>query len=57
MSSLVFSVAKKMDAGIAQKNWEVENNITTVDPAQDQIYFYDAVQDKANVAAKPWKAE
>lgn len=47
----------KMDAGTAQKNWEVENNITTVDPAQDQIYFYDAAQDKENVAQKPWKNE
>lgn len=46
-----------MDAGIAQKNWEIENNISTVDPAQDQIYFYDAAQDKENVALKPWKAE
>lgn len=46
-----------MDAGTAQKNWELENNIATVDPAQDQIYYYDATQDKENVATKPWKAE
>jgi COP9 signalosome complex subunit 5 len=46
-----------MDAGTAQKNWELENNIATVDPAQDQIYYYDAIQDKENVAAKPWKNE
>lgn len=46
-----------MDAGTAQKNWELENNIATVDPVQDQIYYYDATQDKENVAMKPWKAE
>jgi hypothetical protein len=46
-----------MDAATAQKNWELENNITTVDPTLDHIYYYDAVQDKENVAQKPWKAE
>lgn len=46
-----------MDAGTAQKNWELENNVATVDPAQDHVYFYDAVQDKENVALKPWKNE
>lgn len=46
-----------MDSGTAQKNWELENNITTVDPSQDQIYYYDAQQDKENVALKPWKNE
>lgn len=46
-----------MDAGTAQKNWQVENNIAIVDPTQDQIYFYDAPQDKENVAQKPWKNE
>lgn len=46
-----------MDASIALKNWELENNITTVDPEEDKIYFYDAEQDKQNVAEKPWKSE
>ncbi|KAI8985857.1 JAB1/Mov34/MPN/PAD-1 ubiquitin protease-domain-containing protein [Pilobolus umbonatus] len=44
-----------MDAALAQKNWELENNIATVDPSQDQIYFYDAEQDKEIVSQKPWK--
>ncbi|KAF1797556.1 JAB1/Mov34/MPN/PAD-1 ubiquitin protease-domain-containing protein [Mucor lusitanicus] len=44
-----------MDASTSQKNWELENNVVTVDPVQDQVYFYDAAQDKENVAQKPWK--
>ncbi|CEP10016.1 hypothetical protein [Parasitella parasitica] len=44
-----------MEASISQKNWELENDIITVDPAQDQVYFYDAAHDKENVAQKPWK--
>lgn len=44
-----------MEASTAQKNWELENNIQTVDPANDKIYFYDAAQDKEVVAQKPWK--
>lgn len=46
-----------MDAETARKNWEIENNITTVDPTLDQIYFYDAQLDKDTVAQKPWKNE
>lgn len=46
-----------MEASTAQKNWELENNIQTVDPANDKIYFYDAAQDKEVVAQKPWKNE
>lgn len=46
-----------MDAATAQKNWELENSITTVDPTLDQIYYYDVAQDRENVAQKPWKAE
>ncbi|CEG78022.1 Putative COP9 signalosome complex subunit 5a [Rhizopus microsporus] len=44
-----------MDAATARKNWELENDITTVDPEQDRIYFYNAEQDKQNVAQKLWK--
>ncbi|CAO3675470.1 unnamed protein product [Rhizopus microsporus] len=44
-----------MDAATARKNWELENNVTTVDPEQDRIYFYDAELDKQNVAQKLWK--
>lgn len=47
----------RMEASTAQKNWELENNIQTVDPANDKIYFYDAAQDKEVVAQKPWKNE
>lgn len=47
----------RMEASTAQKNWELENNIQTVDPANDKIYFYDAAQDKEIVAQKPWKSE
>ncbi|ORY91919.1 JAB1/Mov34/MPN/PAD-1 ubiquitin protease-domain-containing protein [Syncephalastrum racemosum] len=39
----------------ARKNWELENNITTVDPSQDQIYYYDADKSKAAIAQQPWK--
>lgn len=46
-----------MDAETARKNWEIENNVTTIDPAQDQVYFYDAQQDKEIVGQKPWKNE
>ena len=46
-----------MDSTIAQKNWEIENNIITVDPSQDQIYYYDAELDKETVSQKPWKNE
>lgn len=46
-----------MDAATARKNWELENNVTTVDPEQDRIYFYDAELDKLNVAQKLWKNE
>ncbi|KAI9491113.1 JAB1/Mov34/MPN/PAD-1 ubiquitin protease-domain-containing protein [Zychaea mexicana] len=44
-----------MDAETAQKNWELENNIVTVDPAQDQIYYYDVEKNKENVNQQPWK--
>lgn len=61
-SNLSFSffsqhILHNMEASTSQKNWELENNIITVDPAQDQVYFYDAAQDKENVAQKPWKNE
>ncbi|KAJ8653771.1 hypothetical protein O0I10_010570 [Lichtheimia ornata] len=44
-----------MDAETARKNWELENNIVTVDPAQDQIYYYDAQKNKDALEQKPWK--
>lgn len=45
------------DTSIAQKNWELENNITTVDPDQDSLYFYDADQQRAIGSERPWKSE
>ncbi|CDS11961.1 Putative COP9 signalosome complex subunit 5a [Lichtheimia ramosa] len=44
-----------MDAETARKNWELENNITTVDPTQDQIYYYDAQKNKEALEQRPWK--
>ncbi|KAI7887452.1 Mov34-domain-containing protein [Lichtheimia hyalospora FSU 10163] len=44
-----------MDAETARKNWELENNITTVDPTQDQIYYYDAQKNKDALEQRPWK--
>ncbi|KAI7863460.1 JAB1/Mov34/MPN/PAD-1 ubiquitin protease-domain-containing protein [Spinellus fusiger] len=44
-----------MDQSIARKNWELENNIQTVNPEQDKIYYYDEQLYKDNVARQPWK--
>ncbi|KAI9005302.1 hypothetical protein BC832DRAFT_571063 [Gaertneriomyces semiglobifer] len=44
-----------MDAGIAQKRWELENKITTTDPAQDQIYHYDNAAQQQQLNDRPWK--
>lgn len=46
-----------MDAETARKNWELENNITTVDPTQDQIYYYDAQKNKEALEQRPWKTK
>jgi COP9 signalosome complex subunit 5 len=45
------------DTTIAQRNWELENNITTLDPEQDSLYFYDADQQSAIASQQPWKSE
>lgn len=46
------------DTSIAQKNWELENDITTVNPDQDSLYFYDADQQRAiGSEQQPWKSE
>jgi len=42
---------------IAQKNWELENNITTLDPEQDSLYYYDADQQRTIGSQQPWKSE
>lgn len=45
------------DTSIAQKNWELENDITTVNPDQDSLYFYDADQQRTIGSEQPWKSE
>jgi hypothetical protein len=42
-----------MDAEMAKKTWELENNIETL-PASDDIYKYDAEEQKQILSARPW---
>ncbi|RUS13243.1 JAB1/Mov34/MPN/PAD-1 ubiquitin protease-domain-containing protein, partial [Jimgerdemannia flammicorona] len=42
-----------MDADNARKTWELQNNIVTVDPA-DQVYLYDKEAHNREVNGKPW---
>jgi COP9 signalosome complex subunit 5 len=42
-----------MDSGTAQKTFELNNNIQTV----DSIYAYDAADQKAVLNGRPWKAD
>ncbi|KAK9465637.1 JAB1/Mov34/MPN/PAD-1 ubiquitin protease-domain-containing protein [Lipomyces arxii] len=39
----------------AQKTFEIENNIETIDAARDAIYNYDEALNKSILTAKPWK--
>ena len=48
----VFSMAESQ-AKIAQKTWELSNNIMEVS-AGDEIYKYDRQQQQSLLAAKPW---
>ncbi|MCL4123686.1 UNVERIFIED_CONTAM: hypothetical protein GTU68_007149 [Idotea baltica] len=43
-------------AKIAQKNWELSNNIETVS-SQDDIYLYDKKQQQDILQAKPWEKD
>ncbi|KAH1056497.1 hypothetical protein J1N35_034562 [Gossypium stocksii] len=46
-----------MDSAIAQKTWELENNILAVeapDPSSDFIFYYDKVAQAMSLKAKPW---
>ncbi|TYI22775.1 hypothetical protein ES332_A06G126400v1 [Gossypium tomentosum] len=46
-----------MDSTIAQKTWELENNILAVeapDPSSDFIFYYDEVAQAMSLKAKPW---
>ncbi|KAI8381179.1 JAB1/Mov34/MPN/PAD-1 ubiquitin protease-domain-containing protein [Radiomyces spectabilis] len=46
-----------MDSEIARKTWELENNVKSVDPTQDQIYYYDAEASRDAVNQMPWKKD
>lgn len=41
---------------IAQKNWEMANNVEVVSSV-DEIYRYDKKQQQDILAAKPWEKE
>lgn len=41
---------------IAQKNWEIANNVEVVSSV-DEIYRYDKKQQQDILAAKPWDKE
>ncbi|RUS20143.1 JAB1/Mov34/MPN/PAD-1 ubiquitin protease-domain-containing protein [Endogone sp. FLAS-F59071] len=43
-----------MDAEIARKTWELQNNVIAVDPSVDQIYYYDKEANNKEVNGKPW---
>ncbi|XVE53463.1 hypothetical protein DITRI_Ditri03aG0005400 [Diplodiscus trichospermus] len=47
----------RMDSSIAQKTWELENNILTVetpDPSSDFIFFYDEAAQAKFQQERPW---
>lgn len=46
-----------MDTEIARKTWELQNNVITVDPSVDQIYYYDKEANNKEVNGKPWAKE
>lgn len=43
-------------SNIAQKNWELTNNIQTIS-SLDEIYQYDPKQQQDILDAKPWDKE
>lgn len=45
-----------MDVDAAQKKWELENNIQTL-PSCDDIFRYDAEQQRQIIDAKPWEKD
>lgn len=45
-----------MDSSMAQKTWEMENNIESVNNI-DSIFRYDAKQQQEILTAKPWTKE
>lgn len=45
-----------MDVEAAQKKWELENNVQTL-PSCDEIFRYDAEQQRQIIDAKPWEKD
>merc|ERR1719481_2525304 len=45
-----------MDSKIAQKNWELTNNIESVSSV-DEIYCYDSKQQQDILTVKPWEKD
>lgn len=45
-----------MDADMAKKTWEMENEIETI-PASDEIFRYDAQQQQQIQSARPWEKD
>ncbi|KAK9458526.1 JAB1/Mov34/MPN/PAD-1 ubiquitin protease-domain-containing protein [Lipomyces oligophaga] len=41
----------------AQKLFEIENNIETIDSARDQIYEFDEAENKKILESRPWKED
>lgn len=41
----------------AYKTWELDNNVTLVDPHRDALYTYDTVEQKLIGDQKPWKKD
>ncbi|KAI8812795.1 JAB1/Mov34/MPN/PAD-1 ubiquitin protease-domain-containing protein [Cladochytrium replicatum] len=44
-------------ASSAQKRFELENNVKTIDPSQDLIYKYDNAEQQSILSAKPWTSD
>lgn len=45
------------DTAIAQKRWEVENNVMEIDAAQDAVYRFDNAENQRQLQAKRWATE
>ena len=53
VQSVVKFFSASMDASMAQKRWEMENNIEQV----DSIFRYNAQKQREILSAKPWSKE
>lgn len=45
-----------MDADMAKKTWELENEVETI-PASDEIFRYDGQQQQQIQSARPWEKD